>query len=68
MMDRKDSPDPSSEIPANVRPKHEAITALADAFCKRHRNEEYAETSGVAPVSMFITTAPPRLEPTTTSG
>lgn len=25
------------------RPKYEAVTALTDAFCKRHLNEEYAE-------------------------
>jgi hypothetical protein len=33
----------STAVPVNVRPKYEAITALTDAFCKRHLNEEYAE-------------------------
>ena len=43
MVAHEDSPNPSAEIPADVRPKYEAITALTDAFCKRHLNEEYAE-------------------------
>jgi hypothetical protein len=33
----------STEVPADVRPRYEAITALTDAFCKRYLNEEYAE-------------------------
>ena len=34
---------PSTNVPSDVRPKYEAITALTDAFCKEHLNEEYAE-------------------------
>ena len=30
-------------VPPDVRPKYEAITALTDAFCKRHLNGEYAD-------------------------
>jgi len=43
MVPHEDSPNPSSAVPADVRPKYQAITALTDAFCKRHLNEEYAE-------------------------
>ena len=43
MINRRDLSPPSTEIPADVRPKYEAITALTNAFCKRHLNEEYAE-------------------------
>jgi hypothetical protein len=32
----------SATIPSEILPKFEAITALTDAFCKRHLNEEYA--------------------------
>jgi hypothetical protein len=34
---------PPSDIPPEVLPKFEAITALTDAFCKEHLNDEYAE-------------------------
>jgi hypothetical protein len=34
---------PSSDIPPEVLPKFEAITALTDAFCRDHLNDEYAE-------------------------
>jgi hypothetical protein len=30
-------------VGSDARSKYEAITALTDAFCKRHLNEEYAE-------------------------
>jgi hypothetical protein len=43
MMARRDLSHPSTAVPSDVRPKYEAITALTDAFCKRHLNEEYAE-------------------------
>ena len=43
MMVHKNSSAPSTEIPSGVHPKYEAITALTDAFCLRHLNEEYAE-------------------------
>ncbi len=43
MMARRNLSHPSTAVPANVRPKYEAITALTDAFCERHLNEEYAE-------------------------
>jgi hypothetical protein len=33
----------STIVPADVRLRYEAITALTDAFCKRCLNEEYAE-------------------------
>ena len=33
----------STVVPADVRLRSEVITALADAFCKRRLNEEYAE-------------------------
>ena len=39
----KCSSAPSTNVPSDVRPKYEAITALTDAFCKEHLNEEYAE-------------------------
>ncbi|MCX5685642.1 MAG: DUF6398 domain-containing protein [Planctomycetota bacterium] len=42
-MAHRNVPHPSADIPADVRPKYKAITALTDAFCKRHLNEEYAE-------------------------
>jgi uncharacterized protein YndB with AHSA1/START domain len=42
MMARRKSLS-STEVPADVRPRYEAITALIDAFCKRHLNQEYAE-------------------------
>ncbi len=42
MMARRKSLYPT-ELPADVRPRYEAITALIDAFCKRHLNQEYAE-------------------------
>ena len=31
------------DVPARSLPKYEAITALTDAFCKEHLNEEYAQ-------------------------
>ena len=43
MMARRNWSHPSTAVPSKVRPKYEAITALTDAFCKRHLNEEYAE-------------------------
>ena len=43
MMARRDLSHPSTAVPSDVRPKYEAITALTDAFCKRHLNEEYAK-------------------------
>lgn len=43
MMARRNLSRPSTAVPSDVRPKYEAITALTDAFCKRHLNEEYAE-------------------------
>lgn len=43
MMARRNLAHPSTAVPVDVRPKYEAITALTDAFCKRHLNEEYAE-------------------------
>jgi hypothetical protein len=33
----------STTIPPEVLPKFKAITALTDAFCRQHLNEEYAE-------------------------
>jgi hypothetical protein len=39
MMARKHT----TEIPADVRSRYEAIIALTDAFCERYLNEEYAE-------------------------
>jgi len=42
-MDRRDESSPSTTVPADVRPKFEAITALTDAFCRQHLTEEYAE-------------------------
>jgi hypothetical protein len=42
MMARRKSLS-STEVPADVRPRYQAITALTDAFCERHLNEEYAE-------------------------
>jgi len=42
MMARKNSSHPSIAVPSDVRSKYEAITALTDAFCKQHLNEEYA--------------------------
>jgi SAM-dependent methyltransferase len=42
-MDFRNLSRPSTAVPSDVRPKYEAITALTDAFCKRHLNEEYAE-------------------------
>jgi hypothetical protein len=42
MMARRKSLS-STEVPANVRPRYEAIIALTDAFCERYLNEEYAE-------------------------
>lgn len=32
-----------ASVAADARAKYETITALTDAFCKRHLNEEYAE-------------------------
>jgi hypothetical protein len=43
MMARKNAPDASTEIPADIRRKYEAITALTDTFCRGFLNEEYAE-------------------------
>jgi hypothetical protein len=43
MMARRNLSHPSTAVPSDARPKYEAITALTDAFCKRHLNEEYAE-------------------------
>jgi hypothetical protein len=43
MMARRNLSHPLTAVPADVRPKYEAITALTDAFCKRHLNEEYAK-------------------------
>jgi hypothetical protein len=34
---------PKPNVPARSLPKYEAITALTDAFCKEHLNEEYAQ-------------------------
>ena len=34
---------PKPDVPARSLPKFEAITALTDAFCREHLNEEYAE-------------------------
>ena len=34
---------PKPDVPARSLPKYEAITALTDAFCKEHLNEEYAQ-------------------------
>lgn len=42
MMARRKS-HPSTDVPADVCPRFEAITALTDAFCERYLNEEYAE-------------------------
>ena len=42
-MVRRNLSHPPTAVPADARPKYEAITALTDAFCKRHLNEEYAE-------------------------
>ena len=33
----------STEVPADVRPRYEAILALTNAFCRRYLNEEYVE-------------------------
>ena len=43
MKARRKLSHPPTAVPADVRPKYEAITALTNAFCKRHLNEEYAE-------------------------
>ena len=43
MMARRNLSHPSTAVPSDVRPKYEAITALTDAFCKRHLDEEYAK-------------------------
>ena len=43
MMARRNLSHPSTAVPSKVRSKYEAVTALTDAFCKRHLNEEYAE-------------------------
>lgn len=43
MMAHRNLSHPSTAVPADVRPKYEAITALTDAFCERHLNEEYTE-------------------------
>jgi hypothetical protein len=42
-MARRNLSHPSTTVPSDVRPKFEAITALTDAFCREHLNEEYAE-------------------------
>lgn len=42
MMARRKSLD-SMEVPAILRPRYKALTALTDAFCERYLNEEYAE-------------------------
>ena len=43
MMARRNLSRPSTAVPSDIRPKYEAITALTDAFCEQHLNEEYAE-------------------------
>lgn len=43
MMARRNLSHASTTVPVDVRPKYEAITALTDAFCEQHLNEEYAE-------------------------
>ena len=43
MMARSSLSHLPTAVPSDVRPKYEAITALTDAFCKQHLNEEYAE-------------------------
>lgn len=42
-MARRNTPRSPTTIPSAVLPKYKAITALTDAFCKEHLNEEYAE-------------------------
>ena len=42
MMTRGNLSSQPNAVPSDVLPKYEAITALTDAFCKRHLNEEYA--------------------------
>ena len=43
MMARRNLSHSPTAVPSEVRSKYEAVTALTDAFCKRHLNEEYAE-------------------------
>jgi len=43
MMARSNLSHLPTAVPSDVRPKYEAITALTDAFCTQHLNEEYAE-------------------------
>lgn len=42
MVQRDTSRSPIA-VPAETRPKFEAITALTDAFCEEYLNDEYAE-------------------------
>lgn len=43
MLAHRNVPHPSTDIPPDAQPKFEAITALTDAFCREHLNDEYAE-------------------------
>lgn len=42
-MAQRDTSRSPITVPAETRPKFEAITALTDAFCKEYLNEEYAD-------------------------
>ena len=42
-MAKTETSHPTPDVPARSLPKYEAITALTDAFCKGHLNEEYAQ-------------------------
>ena len=35
----------SESVPAAMQPRYDEITALTDAFCKQHLNEEYAQVT-----------------------
>ncbi|HEY4267838.1 MAG TPA: DUF6398 domain-containing protein, partial [Galbitalea sp.] len=41
MARKKDQANEESTIPSAVRPAHDAIVALTDAFCRDHLDEEY---------------------------
>ena len=34
---------PSTSVPKAMQPKHEAVVALTDAFCRDHLNDEYRD-------------------------
>jgi len=42
-MTKRETPRSPTTVPPEILPKYQAITALTDAFCKRHLNEEYAQ-------------------------